>query len=319
MKLIIQIPCLNESESLPITLGDLPRSMPGVDTIEWLIVDDGSTDDTVEVAKQHGVDHIVSLGHNQGLAVAFMAGVQHALAQGADIVVNTDADNQYCGDDIALLVAPILQGEADIVVGERPIMSTQHFSPIKKYLQKLGSWVVRLASGTDIPDAPSGFRAMSRGAARRLNVFSGYTYTLETIIQAGQRNMRITSVPIRTNGELRPSRLFTGIPQYIKKSVFTILRVFVIYKPFLFFMSIGLGLFGAGAILAFRYLYFLLAGDSGGHVQSLILASILIGIGFQTMLIAFVADLLSVNRRLLEEVKISFLTNQDLERAKDDN
>lgn len=305
MKLIIQIPCLNEAETLAVTLRDLPRQIPGIDTIEYLIVDDGSTDNTVEVARENGVHHVHSLGHNQGLAIAFMAGLKRCLALGADIIVNTDADNQYKGEDIAKLVAPILAGDAEIVVGERPIMETRHFSPMKKLLQRLGSWVVRVASQTDIPDAPSGFRAFSRDAARQINVFSRYTYTLETIIQAGQKNMRITSVPVRTNEELRPSRLFTSIPQYLQRSIFTIIRIFVVYKPFAFFFTIGALLFLVGFLVGLRYLFYYFSGDSGGHVQSLILSSILIGIGFQTGLSAFLADMLSVNRRLLEEIRLA--------------
>jgi len=289
LKLIIQIPCLNEEESLPITLKELPTEIPGIDQIEWLIIDDGSTDQTVSVAKELGVHHIVSLGHNQGLAKAFMAGIRKCLDLGADIIVNTDADNQYMGADIEKLVQPILNGKADIVIGERPILQTEHFSILKKLLQKLGSWAVRVASQTDIPDAPSGFRAISRQAALRLNVFNDYTYTLETIIQAGQKNMRLVSVPIRTNAELRPSRLFGSIPQYIQRSVFTI----------------GSMLLTGGVLLGLRYVYFMLTGDPGGHVQSLILAAILTGVGFQTILSAFLADLLAVNRKLLEELKIS--------------
>lgn len=304
LKLIIQIPCLNEAETLGVTVNDLPTEISGIDEIEYLVIDDGSTDNTVEVAKELGIHHVVSLGHNQGLARAFAAGIDACLERGADIIVNTDADNQYCGEDIAKLVAPILEGKAEIVVGERPIMQTQHFSPIKKALQRLGSWVVRVASDTDIPDAPSGFRAISSSAASRINVFSGYTYTLETIIQAGQRNIPITSVPVRTNAELRPSRLFGSIPQYIQRSVFTIIRIFVVYKPFAFFFSIGFTSLFFGLLFGFRYLYFMTIGDAGGHIQSLILTSILIGVGIQTILFAFLADIIAVNRKLLEDIKV---------------
>lgn len=312
MKLIIQIPCLNEQETLPVTIADLPRQIDGIDVIEYLVIDDGSTDNTVEVAKECGVHHVVSLGHNQGLATAFTTGLRSALDLGADIIVNTDADNQYNGEDIAKLVKPVLDGESDFVVGERPIMQTEHFSPIKKLLQRLGSWVVRLASGTDIPDAPSGFRALSKKAAEQVNVFSDYTYTLETIIQAGQKNIRISSVPIRTNGELRPSRLFGSIPQYIQRSVFTIIRIFVVYKPFAFFFSIGSVLFTLGTLIGLRFLYFYFSGEPSGHIQSLILASILLGIGTQTILVAFLADMLAVNRKLLEKIKISLANKDDL-------
>jgi len=303
MKLIIQIPCYNEAETLPITLADLPREVEGFDEVEWLIINDGSTDNTIEVAKAHGVDHVVDLKFNQGLARGFMAGLKEALRQGADVIVNTDADNQYEAKDIPTLVRPILEGRAEYVIGARPIDQTEHFSKAKKLLQKLGSWVVRKASRTDIPDAPSGFRAMSRDCAMRLNVYNNYTYTLETIIQAGQKNMAVTSVPVRTNKDLRPSRLLSSIPNYIKKSVVTIVRIFVVYKSFQFFMTIAALLFGAGFLLGLRYLYFYFTGDGGGHIQSVILAGVLMGMGFQTGLIAFVADLLSVNRKLLEELR----------------
>ncbi|MGB5584186.1 MAG: glycosyltransferase family 2 protein, partial [Gammaproteobacteria bacterium] len=243
MKLIIQIPCFNEAETLAITLADLPREVPGFDQVEWLIIDDGSTDDTVKVALDNGVDHVVRHPRNQGLAQGFMNGLDACLSHGADVIVNTDADNQYNAEDIPALVAPILEGKAEIVVGARPIKTIEHFSPAKKLLQKLGSWVVRAASQADIPDAPSGFRAMSRNAAQRLMVFNDYTYTLETIIQAGQKNMAITSVPIRVNEDLRPSRLVKSIPSYIKRSIGTIIRIFIIYRPFRFFVTIGALLF----------------------------------------------------------------------------
>jgi len=302
-KLIIQIPCYNEEKTLGITLKSLPRKLTSIDIIEWLIVDDGSTDRTVEVARAHGVHHLVSHPKNMGLARAFMTGINACIGHGADIIVNADADNQYCADDIPKLIEPILSGKAEIVIGARPINQIKHFSPIKKFLQRLGSWVVRLASGTDIPDAPSGFRAISRKAAMQLNVFNDYTYTLETIIQAGQKGMAITSVPVRVNENLRPSRLVKGILSYIKKSIVTIIRIFVVYKPFRFFASIGGILFGIGVLIGIRFIYFFFTGAGSGHIQSLILASILIGIGFQTIMVGFVADLLSVNRRLLEELQ----------------
>ncbi len=303
MKLIIQIPCYNEEGTLPVTLSALPREVPGVDIVEWLIIDDGSKDRTVEVAKAQGVDHVVSLPRNQGLAKAFMAGLEASLNAGADIIVNTDADNQYCADCIPDLIRPILEAKAEMVVGARPIEQIEHFSFSKKLLQRLGSWTVRLASSTDIPDAPSGFRAISKEAARKLNVFNNYTYTLETIIQAGQKNISVTWVPIRTNESLRPSRLVKSILSYARRSVFTILRIFVIYNPFRFFIFIGTVLFTLGALIGVRFLWYFFSGQGGGHVQSLILASILIGIGFQTIMVAFIADLLSVNRRLLEELQ----------------
>lgn len=304
MKLIIQIPCYNEADTLAIALAALPREVEGFDKVEWLIINDGSQDDTVKVAQECGVDHIVNFKHNQGLAKGFMAGLKECLKQSADVIVNTDADNQYEAQDIPKLTQPIIEGRAEYVIGERPISQTDHFSPAKKFLQKLGSWVVRKASKTDIPDAPSGFRAMSRECAQQLNVYNNYTYTLETIIQAGQKNMAITSVPIRTNEDLRPSKLLSSIPNYIKKSVITIVRIFVVYKPFNFFMSIAAILFGIGFLLGLRFLYFYFTGDGIGHTQSVILAGVLMGMGFQTGLIAFIADLLSVNRKLLEELKV---------------
>jgi len=304
MKLIIQIPCYNEAETLAIALSALPREVEGFDKVEWLIINDGSTDDTVKVARECGVDHIVDFKHNQGLAKGFMAGIKECLRQGADVIVNTDADNQYEAQDIPKLVKPILEQKAEYVIGARPIDKTEHFSPAKKLLQKLGSWVVRKASRTDIPDAPSGFRAMSRECAMQLNVYNNYTYTLETIIQAGQKNMAITSVPIRTNEDLRPSRLLSSIPNYIKKSIGTIVRISVVYKSFQFFMMIAAVLFGLGLLLGLRYLYFYFTGEGDGHIQSVILAGVLMGMGFQTALIAFVADLLSVNRKLLEELRV---------------
>jgi glycosyltransferase involved in cell wall biosynthesis len=303
MKLIIQIPCYNEAETLPVTLRDLPREVPGFSTVEWLVVDDGCSDKTVEVARNCGVDHIVNLTGNQGLARAFLAGLDAAVRSGADVIVNTDADNQYRAEDIPLLTAPIMAGKADIVIGSRPIDEIASFSAIKKLLQKAGSTVVRFVSRTDIPDAPSGFRAMSREAAMRFNVFNDYTYTLETIIQAGQKGIAITSVPVRVNKALRPSRLVKSIPSYISKSLVTIVRIFVVYKAFRFFMAIGLTLFCAGLLGGLRFLYYYIFGSGTGHVQSLIFASILLGIGFQTMLTAFLADLLAVNRRLMEDVQ----------------
>jgi glycosyltransferase involved in cell wall biosynthesis len=303
LKLIIQIPAYNEEQTLSVALSALPREVPGIDQVEWLVIDDGSSDRTVEVAKEMGVDHVVSHSRNLGLANTFMTGMQACLERGADIIVNTDADNQYCADCIPDLVQPILEGKAEIVVGARPISETDDFSRLKKLLQKFGSWTVRKASGTDIPDAPSGFRAISADAARRLNVFNNYTYTLETIIQAGQKNIPITWVPVRTNAYLRPSRLFKSIPSYIRKSIITILRIFIVYKPFRFFASIGSLLILAGFLIGLRFLYFFFIGEGEGHIQSLILTSILILMGSQTIMLAFVADLLSVNRRLLEELQ----------------
>lgn len=303
MKLIIQIPCFNEAETLPLALAELPREVPGCDVVEWLIIDDGSSDNTAGVARAHGVDHVVRHTCNQGLARAFMTGLERGLELGADIIVNTDADNQYHGGDIASLVAPVVAGQADLVIGERPISHIEHFSWLKKRLQRLGSWVVRKASGTDVPDAPSGFRAISRAAARELNVFNNYTYTLETIIQAGQKNMAITSVPVRVNKDLRPSRLLKSIPSYIQRSIMTIFRIFVVYKPFRFFFSIGAVLVLSGTLIGMRFLWYYFTGIGAGHVQSLILSAVLLISGFQTILVAFLADVLAANRKMLEDVK----------------
>jgi glycosyltransferase involved in cell wall biosynthesis len=303
MKLLIQIPCHNEEDSLPVSFAALPKTIPGVDQVEVLIINDGSTDRTVEVARSLGVHHVVGFPRNQGLARAFMLGIRSCLERGADIIVNTDADNQYNADDIPALIRPILEGRAEIVVGARPIATIEHFSPIKKLLQKLGSAVVKRVSGTSVLDAPSGFRAFSRDAAARLNVFSAYTYTLETIIQAGQKNMSIVSVPVRVNGDLRPSRLVRSIPSYIRRSIVTMLRIFIIYRPSLFFTTLGGGLFLGGVALGARFLWFYVHGHhAAGHIQSLILMAVLMILGFQTGLLAFITELLSVNRRLLEEL-----------------
>ncbi|MEM8780229.1 MAG: glycosyltransferase family 2 protein [Cyanobacteria bacterium P01_G01_bin.49] len=317
MKLIIQIPCYNEEATLGLTLSELPRKLPGIDIVEWLIINDGSLDQTVDVAKASGVDHIVNFDHNQGLAKGFMAGIEACLKQGADIIVNTDADNQYCAADIVKLIEPILRGEAEIVIGSRPIQDIKHFSPAKKLLQKLGSWVVRIASNTNIPDAPSGFRAITRNAALQMNVFSEYTYTLETIIQAGQKGMLITSVPIRTNEFLRPSRLVKSISAYIRRSILTIVRIFMAYKPLRFFTILGSIPFGLGLLLCLRWLLFYLEvfGNTPekARVPSLILAAILILIGFQLWMFGLIADLMAVNRKLLEDIQLR-LRRQDLEK-----
>jgi len=304
MKLIIQIPCLNEAQTLPIALADLPKQIPGIDEIETLIIDDGCTDDTVSVALAHGVHHVVGFRSNQGLAKAFMLGIEACLERGADIIVNTDADNQYVAADIEHLVRPILEEKADLVIGARPIAQIQHFSPLKKLLQKVGSWVVRRVSNTDVADAPSGFRAMSKEVAMVLNVFSDYTYTLETIIQAGQKNLRISSVPIRVNGELRPSRLVRSIIGYVRRSIFTMLRIFVVYRPLRFFMTVSLLPLLLGLALGGRFLVYYFQDQGSGHVQSLILTAVFLLVAFQTMLLAVLADLQSVNRRLLEDLQL---------------
>ena len=318
MKLIIQIPCYNEEATLGLTLSELPRQLPGIERVEWLIINDGSRDRTLEVAKANGADYIVNFPTHQGLAKAFMAGLEASLQAGADIIVNTDADNQYCAADIPKLIAPILAGRAEIVIGTRPIDEIRHFSPLKKLLQRLGSFVVRLASNTRIPDAPSGFRAISREAALRLNVFNEYTYTLETIIQAGQRGLVITSVPIRTNGYLRPSRLVKSISAYVQHSVLTIVRIFMTYRPLQFFMLLGSAPFSLGFLLCCRWLllFWGIFGDnpSKPRVPSLILAAILILIGVQLWIFGLVADLMSVNRQLLEDIQLR-LRRRELDRS----
>ena len=303
MKLIIQIPCYNEAKTLEIALNDLPKHIDGIDEIEYLIINDGSTDDTVAVAMNWGVHHVVSFSRNKGLAKGFMAGLEACLSYGADIIVNTDADNQYCGEDIEKLVRPILDGQADIVIGERPIDQTEHFSWIKKKLQHFGSWVVRKASKTNIPDAPSGFRAFSREAAMHMNVVNEYTYTLETIVQAGRNKMAITSVPIRTNPELRKSRLFSSMWGYIKKSMLTILRALLLYKPLACLSFIGSIPFVIGFGIGVRFTALYLRGQAGGHVQSLILACTLMIIGFMTWVIGMLADVMTANRKLIEDVQ----------------
>lgn len=302
-KLIIQIPCFNEEQTLAVSLAALPREVAGFEVVEWLLIDDGCTDDTVRVALEHGVDHVVQFRKNRGLAKGFMAGLDQCLKLGADVIVNTDADNQYNGADIPRLVAPILEGVADIVVGSRPIDDIEHFSPIKKILQKIGSKVVQIVSMTKVKDVTSGFRAMSRDAAMQMNVFNEYTYTLETVIQAGQKNLAVISVPIGTNECLRPSRLMRSIPSYIRKSIATIIRIFVVYKSFRFFIGLGVAIFSLGMLIGFQFLFYYFNGKGDGHVQSLILASVLLGGGFQVILVAFLSDLLSVNRRLLEDVQ----------------
>lgn len=303
MKLIIQIPCYNEAETLEIALNDLPKHIDGIDEIEYLIINDGSADNTVEVAKNWGVHYVVNFKKNKGLAKGFMAGLDACLRNGADIIVNTDADNQYCGEDIEKIVRPILDEKADIVIGERPIDDTEHFSPLKKKLQHFGSWTVRVASKSDIPDAPSGFRAYSREAALKLNVVNEYTYTLETIVQAGRTKMAMESVPIRTNPELRKSRLFSSMFGYVKRSMVTIIRSFMMYKPLKFFGIIGAILFLIGTGIGIRFIVYYCMGQGGGHIQSLILASTFILMGVQTGIIALQADIIAANRKILEDVQ----------------
>lgn len=303
MKLIIQIPCYNEASTLTIALDDLPKHIDGIDEIEYLIINDGSDDETEAIAKEWGVHHVVHFKRNLGLAKGFIAGLDLALRNGADIIVNTDADNQYCGEDIEKLVRPIIERTADIVIGERPIDDIEDFSWIKKKLQRLGSQFVRMASRTDIPDAPSGFRAYSRHAAMRMNVNNEYTYTLETIVQAGRNKMAIISVPIRTNPELRKSRLFNSMYAYIKKSVLTVLRAFLMYRPLQVFTVIAAFFLLGGGAIGIRFLYYYFTDGGNGHIQSLILAIMLIIIGVQTFLLGLQADVISANRKLLEDIQ----------------
>lgn len=303
MKLVIQIPCYNEEGTLGVTLQALPKSIEGIDEIQVLVIDDGSTDKTLDVARENGVKDFVILTKNVGLAKAFSAGLSEAIKLGADIIVNTDADNQYNANDIEKIVKPIIESRADIVIGARPIQNIQHFSFVKKCLQKLGSWVMRLVSSTKIADATSGFRALSHEAALKINVFDNYTYTLETIIQAKAKGLEIISVPISVNGELRESRLIKNVFDYIRRSTFTMMRMFIVYRPFRFFAAIGCLFLIPGFLLGLRFLCFYFNHAGQGHIQSLILAAVLIITGVQVGLIAVLADLLSINRKLLEDIQ----------------
>lgn len=303
MKLIIQIPCFNEATSLPVTVGALPREVAGCDQVEWLVIDDGSSDDTAAVAKQLGVDHVVRHPVNRGLAAAFMTGLDAAISRGADVIINTDADNQYDARDIATLVGPIIDGSAEFVIGARPIEFTRHFSWIKRRLQAFGSRVVRIASRTDVADAPSGFRAMTRDVALRLNVFNSYTYTLETIIQAGRSNIRVLSIPVRTNPDLRPSRLVKSTSSYVLRSLATIIRIFATYRPMQFFWLIG-GVFAAAGIASgVRFLVYFLMDQGNGHIQSVIFTGMSMILAFLLFVFGFLADLMATNRRILERLE----------------
>lgn len=300
VKLVIQIPCYNEEQSLPITLADLPRHIDGIDVIETLVIDDGSVDGTVLAAEAAGVDHIVRNKRNMGLARSFRRGIEAGLAVGADIIVNTDGDNQYRGEDIALLVRPILEGSADIVIGDRQTHLIAHFSPLKKALQWLGSAIVRRLAGIAVPDAVSGFRAFSKEAAIRLNIVSGFSYTIETVIQAGKRDMAVVSVPVRTNGELRKSRLFKSKTSFIQRQVSTIVRMYAMYQPLKVFFYLGTILVGIGLIPICRFLFFYFTGSGAGHIQSLLLGGVLLVMGFIAFVAGLVTDLIAANRQLLE-------------------
>jgi glycosyltransferase involved in cell wall biosynthesis len=302
MKVIIQVPCFNEAEVLPHTLALLPRQIEGVDVVEVLIIDDHSSDATVEAARAAGADHVVCLAHHMGLAGAFKTGLDACLRLGADIIVNTDADNQYHAGDITRLVQPILEGKAEIVIGDRGVATLPVFSPLKRRLQTWGSRVVSGASGLDVPDATSGFRAMTREAALRTNVLSNYSYTLETLIQAGNNQMAVLSIPIQTNPPTRPSRLMRGMGEYLKHSSATILRSYTMYRPLRVFFIIGIIMLLVGAAGVARFLVFYFQGAGDGHVQSLIVSAVLLIAGFQTWLIGLVADLIAFNRKILEEI-----------------
>jgi len=302
MKLVIQIPCLNEAETLPQVLRDLPREVQGFDVVEWLVVDDGSTDGTAEVARRGGVTHVVVHPCRRGLARAFMSGLHAALAAGADIIVNLDGDNQYCAADIPLITRPVCEGRADMAIGARPIDEIRHFSAGKKLLQFAGSWAIRMVSGTQVADAPSGFRAISRRAAMQVHVFSNYSYTLETIIQAGQMGLAVMSVPVRVNQPTRPSRLLRSTAHYLWQSLSTVVRIFVLYRPFRFFMIFGMIPFSVGALIGIRFLGFFLTGHGSGRMQSLILAAVLLLGGMSLFVVALLADLIAANRQLLESI-----------------
>jgi glycosyltransferase involved in cell wall biosynthesis len=301
-KLIIQIPCLNEAQTLPATLADLPRQIPGIDVIEVLIVDDGSRDGTADVARAHGVQHVVRFRRSKGLAAAFTAGIDACLKHGADLIVNTDADNQYAGGDIPRLIAPLLAGQADMVIGDRNIRDLAHMSWPKKVLQRLGSWAVRQVSNTNVPDTTSGFRAYTREAALRMTIVSDFSYTLESIIQAGKKRMAVAHVEIKTNPHTRPSRLFSNLFSYIKQSSATIVRIYAMYEPLKVFTYLGLTIFGAGFALGLRLVYYYYLDQAGRHVASGIAAAILIIVGFQVLVIGLLADVISGNRKLLEDL-----------------
>ena len=301
-KLIIQIPCLNEASTLPATLRDLPTRIPGIDRIEVLVIDDGSTDDTAEVARSCGVDHVVRFRANKGLAAAFMTGLDAALKLGADIIVNTDADNQYAGKDISTLVQPILRLEADIVIGDRNVRTLRHMPRLKRWLQLFGSWVVRQASNTRVPDTTSGFRAYSQEAALRQTIVSDFSYTLESIIQAGKKRMAIAHVPVATNESIRASRLFDNVFTYIKKSAATIVRIYTMYEPLKVFSITGGAVFLTGFVISLRFLFLYLGGQGQGNVQSLILSAVLMIVGFQVILFGLVADAIASSRKLTEEL-----------------
>jgi glycosyltransferase involved in cell wall biosynthesis len=301
-KLIIQIPCLNEAATLPATIADLPRRVPGIDVVEVLVIDDGSRDGTADVARRLGVDHVVRLRRNKGLAAAFMAGIDACVKQGADFIVNTDADNQYSGQEIPRLLDPLLRGEADIVIGDRNIAELRHMSWRKRQLQRLGSWVVRQVSNTSVPDTTSGFRAYTREAALRMTIVSEFSYTLESIIQAGKKRMAIAHVPVATNPRTRESRLFDSLASYVKRSAATIVRIYAMYEPLKVFTYLGVAVFFAGFVLGLRLVYYYFQGEAARHIASAIAAAVLMIVGFQVIVIGLLADVISANRKLLEDL-----------------
>ena len=317
MKLIVQIPAYNEEATIAAALKDIPKKIDGITSIETLVIDDGSIDKTAEAAKKAGATHVVQLKTHRGLSSAFIAGIDAALRLGADVIVNTDADNQYNASDIVRLVSPIIRGSAEVVIGDREVANSPHMSALKKSLQRLGSWTVGKASGVAVNDVTSGFRAFSREAAMQINVFNPFTYTLETVIQAGNRNLGVQSVAVRTNAPTRPSRLYRGVGTYLRKSVATIFRVYTLYRPLKTFFAIGAVLMLAGFAIGARFLWYFAQGDRGGHIQSLILAAVFLITGFHTLLIALLADLIAVNRRLSEEVLIRLKRLEMPQRARD--
>ncbi len=318
-KLIIQIPCLNEAATLPATLADLPRTVAGIDVVEVLVIDDGSRDGTFDIARRHGVDHIVRLRRNKGLAAAFMAGIDACIKQGADFIVNTDADNQYAGHEIPRLLEPLLKGDADIVIGDRNIAELQHMSRRKRQLQRLGSWVVRQVSNTSVPDTTSGFRAYTREAALRMTIVSEFSYTLESIIQAGKKRMAIAHVPVSTNARTRESRLFDSLFSYVKRSTATIVRIYAMYEPLKVFTYIGVPVFGAGFLLGLRLVYYYMQGEAARHIASAIAAAVLMIVGFQVLVIGLLADVISGNRKLLEDLMYRIRTIESPENRETDS
>lgn len=318
MKLIVMIPCYNEEKTLPLVINSIPKKIPGIDVIETLVIDDGSKDKTIKVAQKYGVTHIIQNKGNKGLAYSFITGLEAALHYGADIIVNTDGDNQYPQEDIPRLIKPILEGKAEIVIADRQTNKIKEFGLLKKLLQKAGSWTVRFISGENIPDAVSGFRAYSRYAALQINIVSDFSYVIETIIQASKQKIPITSIKVKTNPKTRDSRLFNSMWEHIKRSASTTVRVYAMYEPLKVFMYIGFIVFLGGILVIIRFLYLMLFSIGGGHIQSLVVAGVLVLLGFQIMLIGLLADLIATNRKLTEKV-IRYLKYERFEKRKSDS